>query len=111
MKKENLSSLGSVVAALLATSCCVGPAVFVVFGTSVGFLGKLSVLEPLRPYMLGAAFLMLGYSFRKLYPKAPDCDCEADIRTRRVARGILWVGFTALVVAASFQKVVLWLYA
>lgn len=110
MQKENISSLSTIMASLLATSCCIGPAIFVVFGTSIGFLGKLTFLEPLRPYFLGGAFLMLGYSFWKLYLKKPDCACEEDIRTRKIARGILWFGVVALVFAASFQRVFLWIY-
>ncbi len=79
MKKENVSSLGTVVTALLAASCRIGPAIFAIFGTSIGFLGKLTVLDPLRPYLLSAAFAMFGYSFWKLYlRKSIPCDCEAD---------------------------------
>ncbi len=107
--KENLSSFGSVAASLLAASCCIGPVIFIVFGTSVGFLSKLMVLDPLRPYMLGAAFLMLGYSFWKLYLKKVDCNCEADFRTRRIARMIFWTATVALVVSVSYLKVVTWL--
>ena len=110
MKKTSISNYGAVIASLLATSCCVGPAIFVIFGTSVGFLGKLAFLDPLRPYLLSAAFIMLGYSFWKLYLKPPDCNCEEDFRARRIARGILWVGFVALIFAASFRKVILWIY-
>ncbi len=111
MKKENISSMGTVITSLLAASCCVGPAVFVIFGTSAGFLSKLSFLEPARPYLLGAAFLMLSYSFWKLYlrKQAIACACEGDVRVRKVARGIFWVGFGALAIAVSFQKVVLWI--
>ena len=110
MKTENISSIGTVVAAFLAASCCIGPAVFVVFGTSVGFLGKLSFFETYRLYLLGAGFLMLGFSFRKLFIKKPDCKCEVDIRSRKIARGIWWVGFVGLVFAASFQPVLLRIY-
>ena len=77
---------------LLATSCCIGPAIFVVFGTSVGFMGKLSIFEPYRPYFLTAAAAMLGFSFWKLYLKKPDCDCEEDVRVKKIARIILWIG-------------------
>lgn len=84
MKKEHLSNIGTIVVSLLATSCCLGPAIFVVFGTSIGFLGNLSFMEPLRPYFLGAAFLMAGFSFWKLYVrKRIECACEEDIRTRK----------------------------
>lgn len=110
MKKENISNLGTILASLLATSCCIGPAVFVVFGTSIGFLGKLPFMETIRPYLLGAAFLMLGYSFWKLYLKKPDCTCAEDFRARKVARVILWVGFTVLIFAVSFRRVIVWLY-
>ena len=110
MKKENVSSLGTVVAALLAASCCIGPAIFAVFGTSIGFLGKLTALDPLRPYLLAAAFAMFGYSFWKLYlRKSVPCDCEADRRSRRIARGIFWTGFAALVFAVLFPKITVWL--
>ncbi len=108
--KTNLSSIGTILTSLFAAACCIGPVIFVVFGTSVGFLGKLTFLAPIQPYLLGMAFVMLGYSFWRLYLKKFDCECKADFRARRIARGIFWVGFTSLVFASSFQKVVLWLY-
>ncbi|MDA8079046.1 MAG: mercuric transporter MerT family protein [Nitrospiraceae bacterium] len=110
MKKENISSIGTVIASLLATSCCIGPAIFVIFGTSIGFLSKLAFLTALRPYLLGGAFLMLSYSFWKLYLKKPHCACAEDIRTRKIARVIFWIGFAGLVFASSFQKVIVWIY-
>jgi mercuric ion transport protein len=110
MKKENVSSIGTVLAALLATSCCIGPAIFVIFGTSIGVLSKLTFLTVLRPYLLSAAFLMLLYSFWKLYLKKPDCPCPEELRPRRIARVIFWIGFGALLFAASFQKIVAWIY-
>ncbi|GBE15858.1 MAG TPA: hypothetical protein ENH32_00550 [Proteobacteria bacterium] len=108
LRKENLSSFGSIVAALLAASCCIGPVIFIIFGTSVGFLSKFAALSPFRPYMLGAAFLMLGYSFWKLYLKKADCSCEADFRTRRIARMIFWTAAVAMIISVSYLKVVAW---
>ncbi len=63
MKIENASTIGTVIASLLAASCCIGSAIFVVFGASAGFLGKLAFFETYRPYLLGVGFLMLGFSF------------------------------------------------
>lgn len=111
MKTENISSFGTLIASFLAASCCIGPAIFVVFGASVGFMGKLTFFDTYRPYLLGAGFLMLGFSFWKLFIKKPDCKCEADVRSRKIARGIWWIGFAALVFAATFQPVLLWIYA
>jgi len=110
MNKENISSIGTMLASFLAASCCIGPAVFIVFGTSIGILGKLSFLEPMRPYLLGAGFLMLSFPFWKLYVRKPDCNCDADIRSRKIARGIWWLGFASLVFAATFQKAILLVY-
>lgn len=110
MKTENISTFGTVAASFLAASCCIGPAIFVAFGTSVGFLGKLTFFEIYRPYLIGAGFLMLGFSFWKLFLKKPNCTCEEDIRSRKIARRIWWFGFGSLVFAASFQKMALWLY-
>lgn len=108
MRKETVSTTGSIVTALLATSCCVGPAIFVIFGASIGFMGRLSVLSPLRPYFLAAAFVLLGYSFWKLFLKKADCNCVADFRARKAARIIFWLGFGLTVFALGFQSAVSW---
>lgn len=108
MRKEAVTSTGSIVTALLAASCCIGPAVFVVFGASVGFLGRLAVLAPLRPYFLAAAAILLGYSFWRLYLKRSNCNCVADIRARRLARIIFWVGASLTVFALVFERVLSW---
>jgi mercuric ion transport protein len=110
MKKENISSVGTVITSLLATSCCIGPAIFVVFGTSIGVFGKLSFLSPVRPYLMVAACFMLSYSFWKLYLKKAQCACEEDMRGRKITRGVLWIGFFALVFSLSFEKVILRFY-
>ncbi|GAB4336641.1 MAG: mercuric transport protein MerT [Desulfobulbaceae bacterium] len=110
MKKENLANLGTIFASFLAASCCVGPAIFIVFGTSVGFLGWFAVFEPYRPYFLIAAGLMLAYSFHKLYMRPSGCDCREDKRVRRAARIVFWIGVFFFLVALFFQKFLLWYY-
>lgn len=110
MKSANISNLGTIIVSFLAASCCIGPAIFVVFGVSFGFLGKFSFLEPFKPYFLGLGFLMLGFSFWKLYLRKQDCDCKEDIRSRKIARSIWWGGFLALLFAATFQKLILRFY-
>jgi mercuric ion transport protein len=111
MKIENISSIGTVAVTFLAASCCIGPAIFVVFGVSVGFLGKLAFLEKYRSVFMLAAAAMLSFSFWKLYLKKADCDCKEDERKRKIARGIFWVGVIAFVSAMFFPTMLLWLYA
>lgn len=110
LNKTNMSSMGTIVTSFLAASCCTGPAIFVITGTSAGLLGKLSFLTPVKPYLLSAGFIMLGYSFQNLYLKnKPECACN-DIRMRKFSRSMFWVGFIVLVFVALFPKVVLWFY-
>jgi hypothetical protein len=110
MKTENISSTGTILASFLAASCCIGPAIFVIFGTSASFMSSFTFLEPLRPYLLGAAILLLSFSFWKLYLKKKDCSCEEDFRARKIARGIFWVGAVAFFFSASFQGVLIHIY-
>jgi len=110
MKTENISSMGTILTSFVAASCCIGPAIFVIFGTSAGFMSSFAFLEPLRPYLLGAAISLLGFSFWKLYLKKQDCLCKEDIRARKIARGIFWIGAVAFIISASFQSVLIQLY-
>ena len=106
MKRERFSGIGTILTSALAAVCCIGPAIAIVTGVSVGFLGGFMVLDPFRPYFLGAAALMLGYSFYRLYMKKTECACEADGRARRISRGIFWTGAMLFIVAASYQQVI-----
>ena len=74
-------------------------------------MGKLAIFEPYRPFFLTAAAAMLGFSFWKLHIKKPDCDCEEDVRAKGIARIILWIGIILFLVALTFQKVLLMIYA
>ena len=110
MKNENISSMGTILTSFLAASCCIGPAIFVIFGTSASFMSTFAFLEPLRAYLLGAAILLLGFSFWKLYLKKQDCRCKEDFKARKIARGIFWVGTVVFVISASFQSVLIHFY-
>lgn len=111
MKKENMASVGAMAAALLAATCCIGPVLFVLFGASFAVLGKFSFMEQFRPYFLGIAGLMVGYSFWKLYLRKPECDCPADIRIRRISRWLFWVGLAVVLLAVFSKTIILWLYS
>lgn len=111
MKKETMASVGAMAAALLAATCCIGPVLFVLFGASFAFLGKLSFMEQFRPYFLGIAGVMVAYSFRKLYLKKSDCSCPADFRMRRISRWVFWVGLVVVILAVFFKTIILWLYS
>ena len=62
MKRENLAVGGAFGASLLIASCCVAPALILLFGVSVGGLGMLSSLEPYRPIFIGVGGASLLYA-------------------------------------------------
>ena len=89
------SLVGAVVAAFLASLCCIGPLVLAVLG--LGGAGFLLKFEPLRPYFAAATVLLLGAGFYLTYrPRAAplraddECGCERP-RSTRLARWMLWI--------------------
>ncbi len=109
MKTENITNTGTIFASILAAICCIGPVVAIITGVSIGFLDTFMFLDPYRPVFLGAAFVLLGYSFWKLYIVKAPCTCDADIRSRRITRTIFWAGAIIFIIAASYQHVIIWL--
>ena len=111
MKTENYTGIGAIISSLLIASCCIGPAVFVIFGTSLSFLSWFKVLEPYQGYFMALAALLLGYSFWRLYLRKSDCDCdEKDTRIGTISKTIFWIGFTAFIVAISLPRIILVVY-
>ena len=106
-RKERLATLGTLVSAALVASCCLSPVLFLLFGTTIGMLGSLSVLEPYRVYFVMAGFGFWGYGFYRLYVRNPAgragvaCACE---RPSRGARALLWVMLGVLVLAIVYPR-------
>jgi mercuric ion transport protein len=60
-------------AAILASTCCLGPLVLVALGFSGAWIGNLTVLEPYRPIFIGAALVALFFAWRRIYRPAQAC--------------------------------------
>ena len=101
--KERGVWVGSLLGALLASACCLGPLVFGAIG--IGSLGAGAALAPLRPWflLLTLVLLVLGFylAYRKPRPTAcgPDGTC-AQPPNRRTQRIILWT-VTALTIGLA----------
>ncbi len=90
----------SVLAALVASFCCILPIVFAVAGVSI--LGASAAFAAWRPYLLIATFALLGLGFYFAYrPARPACEpgsvCARPSASRS-GRLLLWVA-TILVLA------------
>ena len=53
--------LGGLVSAILASTCCLGPLLFLLFGVSVGSLGFLQAFAPYHAWFSGIALLLIAY--------------------------------------------------
>ncbi|MBI2380513.1 MAG: mercuric ion transporter MerT [Gammaproteobacteria bacterium] len=92
-------------AALLASTCCLGPLVLVTLGFSGAWIGNLAVLEAFRPYFLAVAFVAMGFAGRAIFRPASACSpgelCAAP-RVRRAYRWLFWAVALLVMVALGF---------
>src|SRR5207245_9107375 len=60
-------------AAILASTCCLGPLVLVTLGISGPWIGNLTRLEPYRPFFIVIALVALFFAWRSIYRPAQPC--------------------------------------
>ena len=107
MEKEKLALGGSVLSAIAASLCCIGPLVAVIVGAS-GFAAA-GLFAQWRPLFLTIAALLLAAAWYLTYrrPKAGNCSTGGcpQHAVAKWSKVILWLA-TALVIAiAAFPTV------
>lgn len=102
------TALAAVLAAGVASACCIGPVAFVLLGAGA-FGASLSALEPYRPVLLGLTAVLLGGAFYIAYRPVSDCEtCSPASRTR--TRVAVWFAAALTVVLVTFQYYVDYLF-
>lgn len=104
-----LAGLGSVLGAVGASSCCLLPLALFSLGATGPWLGQLTALAPLQPWLLGATAVLLAIGFYLVY-RRPRGACAADGACLRPARrrltvAALWSSAVLAAVAAVFPYV------
>jgi mercuric ion transport protein len=107
-RRAGLMSLGGILAALGAASCCVVPFALFTLGVSGAWISNLTALEPYQPLFAAATFGFLGYGFHLVYRK-PEIGCAdgsycAAPRSGRVAKFGLWTATVLVLIALGFPK-------
>lgn len=75
--RKGLLASGSVIGAILASSCCILPLVLLSLGIGGAWMSNLTALEPYQPVFLLFTLGMLGVGFYNVYRKPKDT-CRAD---------------------------------
>lgn len=93
------------IAAILASTCCLGPLVLVVLGFSGAWIGNLTLLEPYRPVFIGAALVALFFAWRSIFRPAAACEpgevCAIP-QVRTTYRLVFWIVVALVLVALTF---------
>ncbi len=92
-------------AAVLASSCCLGPLVLVMLGISGAWIGNLTALEPYRPWFIGIALIALFFAWRRIYRPAQICapgEVCATPQARTAYKVLFWLVAVMVLVAFAF---------
>ena len=107
MKQSGKGGLvGGFAAVILSLSCCIGPAVFIITGATVGALGRLSLFAPYKIYFLIAAGGFLAYTIFRYYIRPQVCSCSADRRKRRMGQILTIFGGVLFIFSMFFGQIV-----
>ena len=105
------AAVAGVGAALLASSCCIGPVVFSLAGA--GAIGASAVaLELYRPVLIGLTVVSVGIAFYGAYRPLPAAQCAPGICapvSRRRAKVFVWAAAIVSAGALAFPYYIGWI--
>ena len=91
--------LASGAAAVLASTCCLGPLVLITLGFSGAWIGNLTVLEPYRPVFIGVALVALSFAWWRIWRPVIACSPRAVCAASQIKRAYkLIFGLVAVLV-------------
>ncbi len=102
--KSGWMAAGGIVGAILASSCCILPLLFLSLGMGGAWMGNLTAMAPYQPIFTVITFGFLGYGYYLVYWK-PKADCvDGDTCAKPISQRIVKVALiaaTLLVLAAT----------
>lgn len=92
-------------AAILASTCCLGPLILATLGVSGAWIGNLTVLEPYRPLFIGMALVALFFAWRRIFRRARACE-PAEVcalpQVQTAYKVIFWIVSALVLIALAF---------
>jgi mercuric ion transport protein len=96
------------IAAVLASTCCLGPLILVALGFSGAWIGNLTRVEPYRPLFIGVALVALFFAWRSIYRRQEACvpgEICAVPQVRSAYKVIFWVVVALVLIALVFPYI------
>ena len=100
-------------AAIVASTCCLGPLVLVALGLSGAWIGNLTLLEPCRPFFIVGALVALFFAGRRIFRPAHACEpgemCAVP-QTRRVYKIVFGIVSALVLIALVYPYLAKFFY-
>jgi mercuric ion transport protein len=87
-----LTTLGGILGAIAASSCCIAPLVLFSLGISGAWIGNLTALAPYQPYFIAATLACLGYGYWLVYRRGSLACAEGEACARPLPNHIVKAG-------------------
>ena len=100
-------------AAIVASTCCLGPLVLLMLGISGAWIANLTALEPYRPIFISVAVVALFFSYRHIFRPAVACqpgEVCAFPEVRATYKVLFGLVVALLLIAVSYPWIVPYLY-
>ena len=108
LKQGRDALLAGGLAAILASTCCLGPLILLALGFSGAWIGNLTVLEPYRPIFIGIALVALFFAWRRVYRPVTACtpgEVCAIPQVRITYKLLFWVVALLVLIALTFPYI------
>ena len=107
------AAIGSIVAAIAASACCIGPVVFPLFGAGA-LSASAAKLDRYRPWSIGVTVILVGLAFNHAYggSRVPrDCvAAECTPASRRAAKALAWIAALVAATLLAFPYYIGWFF-
>ena len=114
MKREGVLVGGSIVAALLASVCCIGPILIAVLGVGVGVAGVFPWFESIRPFLAILTIALFGTALYMTYRRQKEECAEGEAcavpSTKRLQKTMLWIAGVVALMSLTFPYYVGYLF-
>ena len=102
-RTQRLLTLGGIIGAVMAASCCVVPLALFAIGVSGAWVANLTRLAPYHAYFIAATLACLGGGYWLVYRSTKRACAEGEVCARPLPNRIVKTGlvFSTILVAAA----------